>query len=82
MSTHRLHLAYQGSLFWVIFWAIFFFPIALVLLLTACSFQAGDKTYLIRYDGSRFWLGFWVLFFFPIAMILLFVNGLTLKIQN
>lgn len=82
MSTNRFHLSYRGSLFWLIFWAILFFPIALVLLLTAVSFQAGKKTYHIDYEGSRFWLCFWVLFFFPIAIILLFVRGLSIKEKN
>ncbi len=70
---------YRGSYFWVIFWTIFFFPIALALLFTGCSFDINDKRYVFGYDGSRFWLGFWVLFFFPIALLLLFLNGIWIR---
>lgn len=77
MDTSKFKIHYNGSLPWLIFWIIIFFPIALVLLLTAISFEMGDKTYSINYDGSRFWLGFWVLVFFPVAFVLLFLNGYT-----
>jgi len=72
-----LKVSYEGSLFWLIFWIIVFFPIALVLFVTALSFKVNQTTYHIRYKGSRFWLGFWVLVFFPVAFLLLFLNGLT-----
>lgn len=81
-ESRGFKLHYRGSIFWLIFWCIFFFPIAFVLLLTACSFDVNDKTYSITYDGSRFWLGFWVLVFFPVALLLLLVNGLSIKIEN
>lgn len=71
-------LNYRGSIFWLIFWVIIFFPIAFVLLLTDSSFEIGTSIYHIKYDGSRFWLGFWVLVFFPVAFLLLFLNGMTL----
>lgn len=76
-SSFKLH--YRGSIFWLIFWIIIFFPIALVLLLTACSFKLNDTTYDLQYDGSRFWLCFWVVAFFPVAFVLLFINGFTVN---
>lgn len=82
MSENRFKLSYRGSILWLIFWLIVFFPIAFVLLLTATSFQAGQKIYLLDYDGSRFWLCFWVLVFFPIAIVLLFVNGLSVTVKD
>jgi hypothetical protein len=80
-NTRTFKIDYDGSLFWLIFWLIVFFPIAFVLFLTAVSFRAGASTYHITYDGSRFWLGFWVLVFFPVAFVLLFVNGLKVKVD-
>jgi TRAP-type mannitol/chloroaromatic compound transport system permease small subunit len=82
MKETRVKLNYRGSLFWVIFWLIFFFPIAFVLLLTASSFEFNQTTYNLQYNGSRFWLCFWVLIFFPIAFVLLFVNGFSANIQQ
>lgn len=82
MSENRFKLHYQGSYFWLIFWAIVFFPVAFVLLLTAISFEANQNLYTITYNGSRFWLGFWVLIFFPVAIILLFINGLYTKVEK
>ncbi len=82
MSESKFKLDYRGSLFWLIFWIIIFFPIALVLLFTASSFHIGDKTYILKYDGSRFWLGFWTLFFFPIAFLLLFLNGYSATVVD
>lgn len=81
-TTTRFKIQYNGSIFWLIFWLILFFPIAFVLLLTDTSFQYNLTTYHIRYDGSRFWLGFWVLFFFPIAFLLLFLNGLSMTVEE
>lgn len=80
MKSFKVH--YRGSYFWLIFWIIFFFPIALALLFTACSFDVGETCYNIRYDGSRFWLGFWILVFFPIAFLLLFLNGVSVTVEN
>jgi choline-glycine betaine transporter len=82
MPETNFKLHYRGSLFWLIFWFIVFFPIAFVLLLTACTFTINDTTYNLQYDGSRFWLGFWVLVFFPIAFVLLLVNGLSVTTQR
>lgn len=78
MSATKLRLQYHGSKFWVIFWAIFFFPVALILLATAVSFEGNGKVYTFHYEGSRFWLGFWTIFFFPITFVLLLINGFTL----
>jgi hypothetical protein len=80
MKTESFRLHYKGSLLILIFWVIVFFPLAFVLLFTACTFQIKGTTYEFTYNGSRFWLGFWVLVFFPIAFVLLFVNGLCVNI--
>lgn len=82
MKTQRFKIHYHGSMFWLIFWLLVFFPIAFVLLLTAVSFEVNHQTYHLNYSGSRFWLGFWVLVFFPIAFVLLFLNGLSLTIEK
>lgn len=82
MSEKRFKLHYRGSLFWLIFWIIVFFPVAIMLLLTASTFHLNEKTYNLQYDGSRFWLCFWVLVFFPIAFLLLFINGFSASIEN
>lgn len=78
MTESKVKIHYRYSVFWLIFWTILFFPIALALLMTGSSFELNNKTYIIRYDGSRFWLCFWMLIFFPIAFLLLFVNGISL----
>lgn len=77
MEEKRFKLHYRGSLFWLIFWLIIFFPIALVLLFTNSSYDFNKNRYDIVYDGSQFWLCFWMLFFFPVAFYLLFVNGIS-----
>lgn len=82
MVEKGIKVNYRGSLFWLIFWIIVFFPIALALLFTACSFDVNETTYNFQYNGSRFWLGFWVLFFFPIAFLLLFLNGVSVTVND
>jgi hypothetical protein len=77
MEETRFKLQYRASKFWLIFWCIFCFPIALVLFLTAATYKVNQTTYNLKYDGSRFWLCFWMVFFFPIAFILLFLNGFS-----
>lgn len=82
MARGQFKLYYRGSLFWVIFWLIFFFPIAFVLLLTSSTFHVNQTTYNLQYDGSRFWLCFWTLVFFPVAFLLLFVNGFSASVET
>lgn len=82
MSENRFKLHYRGSVGWLIFWFIVFFPIALVLLLTASSFEHNNDIYNLDYKGSRPWLCFWILVFFPIAFLLLFLNGFSATAQN
>lgn len=79
MSVQNLKVIYRGSLFWLIFWILFFFPIALVLFFTATDYIKNGATYHLEYNGSRFWLCFWVLFFFPIAFLLFFLNGFSIN---
>lgn len=76
----RLH--YRYSIFWLVFWFIVCFPVALMLLLTGMTFPYNENVYVIHYNGSRFWLGFWTLVFFPIAFLLLFLNGLSVDIKH
>ena len=78
----RFKLHYNGSLFWLVFWGIVFFPIALTLLFTSSTFYFNDSSYTFQYDGSRFWLCFWILAFFPIAFALLFLNGFSVNIRK
>lgn len=80
MKQVKMH--YRGSIVWLIFWIIVFFPIALALLFTAGTFEINQTTYDFQYNGSRFWLCFWILFFFPVAFILLFVNGVAIRIDR
>jgi hypothetical protein len=82
MSIKCAKIHYRGSLFWLIFWLIIFFPIAFVLLLTSSRFELNQTVYTLQYDGSRFWLCFWVLVFFPLAFLLLFVNGVSVKVER
>lgn len=80
MAERKFKLDYRGSVLWLIFWVIFFFPIALVLLLTTSTFEISNTVYHLDYEGSRFWLCFWTLVFFPVAFILLFANGLNVRV--
>lgn len=82
MAENRFKLHYKGSIGWLIFWFIIFFPIAFILLLTACSFQVNQVSYTMQYDGSRGWLCFWFVVFFPIAIILLFLNGFSVTVER
>jgi uncharacterized membrane protein YhaH (DUF805 family) len=82
MKSKNVKLHYRYSYFWLIFWLIVFFPVALVLLFTGSSFNFDHSLYIIEYNGSRFWLGFWTLFFFPVAFLLLFLNGLSVHIKK
>ncbi len=82
MGEQSFKIRYRESLGWLIFWIIFFFPIALVLFFTGADFVKNNATYHLHYDGSRFWLCFWVLFFFPIAFLLFFLNGFSFKVRD
>ncbi len=82
MTKVQAKLQYGGSLFWLIFWAIVFFPIALILLFTSVGCKMGGTSYQFQYDGSRFWLCFWILAFFPIAFLLAFLNGFSVTIDK
>jgi hypothetical protein len=82
MANYSTRVHYDGSIFWLIFWLLVFFPIAFVLLLTSGKFESNGRIYKLRYDGSRFWLCFWMLVFFPIAFVLIFVNGFEVTVQD
>ena len=82
MSNTNFKLNYKGSFGWLIFWLVIFFPIAIVLLLTASSFKVNNKIYNLTYGGSRGWLCFWFVVFFPIAIVLLFINGFSITKED
>ena len=82
MAHHKIKLEYPHSKAWLIFWMIAFFPVALVLLVTAARFRYQEKEYLIQYDGSRGWLAFWTLVLFPVAIALFLLNGVGLVVEE
>lgn len=82
MAHKKVRLSYSGSKGWLIFWAIFLFPVAMVLMLTAAEFEYDQKSYRIQYDGSRGWLAFWTVCLFPIAIILFLLNGFQVIIHQ
>jgi len=78
----KYKLKYNYSYVPLIIFAILFFPIALMLLLTGCTFQSADVSYTVQYGGSRFWLGFWTLICFPVAFILLIINEFSVEVHS
>ena len=82
MSKVQAKLQYGGSLIWLIFWVIVFFPVALILLFTSVGCKMNETSYHFQYDGSRFWLCFWTLVFFPVAFLLAFLNGFSVTIEK
>lgn len=81
MTKKSVGMNYHGSLFWLIFWMILFFPIGLALLFTSFSYNSDNQTHTVVYQGSRFWLCFWLLLFFPIGLLLLVLNGFVITIE-
>jgi hypothetical protein len=82
MASTSSKIYYRGSIFWLIFWLIVFFPVAVILLVLNATFDLNEKSHYIEYDGSLFWLFFWTILFFPIALVLLIVNGISFNIQD
>lgn len=78
MNERKFKINYHGSLFWLIFWMVIFFPIGLTLLFTDSTIETTHNIYDFRYSGSHFWLCFWILIFFPIAILLAFLNGISM----
>lgn len=78
MTERKIKLEYGGSVGWLIFWMIVFFPVGLVLFATGGKFDLGGKSYWVKYDGSRNWLCFWTLVCFPVTFALLLLNGVSL----
>jgi len=77
-KSWKFSFGYDGSKFWLIFFAIFFFPLAFLLLFMNSIFYKDGIGYRFYYSGSHFWLCFWILAFFPIAIILGLINGIEL----
>jgi hypothetical protein len=71
-------LKYPYPKFWLVFWIIVFFPVALVLL-TRLELVSPMNVTKWEYRGSQFWLYFWAVLFFPIAILLLALNGVLIK---
>jgi uncharacterized membrane protein len=82
MNKQTVKVNYRGSLFWLIFWTICFFPIAIVLFFLNAQYVKDGAVHSLRYQGSKFWLCFWILLFFPVALILFFVNGFSLETRD
>lgn len=82
MANSRSKIYYRGSIFWLIFWLIVFFPIAIVLMALNATCDINGRCYYIEYDGSLFWLFFWAIVFFPIALVLLIINGLSFNVDD
>jgi hypothetical protein len=82
VTERKIKIQYGGSIPWLVFWAIIWFPAALILIATSGKFDLEGKTHFIRYDGSRGWLIFWVIIMFPIAILLMLLNGVALITQN
>lgn len=78
----KYKMSLETNILWIIFWAIFWFPIAVMLIFLGGTFSSPTHKHYIEYNGSIFWLGFWLILFFPIALLLLMVNGLTLCKQE
>lgn len=79
MAKERFQLKYLRSKFWLVFWLLLFFPIAIVLLFCHLQIVSGKRTFLMEYNGSRFWLFFWAILFFPLVILLLLLNGSFVK---
>lgn len=79
MHEERYGIHYLGSKFWLIFWILIFFPIAIVLFATKARAMSHGSETRFEYKGSKFWLYFWALFFFPITFFLFFFNGSIVK---
>lgn len=73
--SNSYQVQYSGSIPWLVFWAILYFPIAIMLFFTGAYFKCNQTVYHLRYLGSRFWLGFWTLLFFPVAILMLIAFG-------
>lgn len=75
---NHLRLRYAGSIFWLVFWLILFFPVAIALLFLNGTLEIDGKRYFMRYEGSRGWICFWIIAFLPVAIVLLLINGVSL----
>lgn len=82
MINEQAKIKYKGSFLVLIFWAIFLFPVAAVLILSQSEFTLDAKTYSVLYDGSIGWLCFWSVVCFPIAIALAVVNGFSVKVNS
>lgn len=75
---HRYPFQYRGNLFWLIFFLILFFPIAIVLIIKNAGIIKNKKYLALSYRGRYGWLIFWSIFFFPIAIILVILKGVDI----
>jgi hypothetical protein len=74
-TRHVYPLKYDGSIFWLLFFLIFWPPLAFFLLLMNARFVKVDSIFYLRYRGSWGWLIFWAVVFFPLAILIMAVCG-------
>ncbi|MDP1835733.1 MAG: hypothetical protein Q8K75_07375 [Chlamydiales bacterium] len=82
MAASEYQVKYNGSIPWLIFWAVIYFPVAIMLFFTGAYFRSNETYYSLTYNGSRFWLGFWLLVFFPVALLLLIAYGCSWNVVD
>jgi len=76
INTRRVYpLKYDGSIFWLIFFLIFWPPLAFFLLLMNARFVKTDSIFYLRYRGSWGWVIFWAILLFPIAILIMAIRG-------
>ncbi len=71
-------LRYQGNVFFLIIFLIFWAPIGILLGIKNANFIADQKHFYLHYHGSWTWLFFWSIFFFPISFLLLLLKGIDI----
>lgn len=74
-TRHVYPLKYAESIFWLIFFLIFWPPLGAFLLIKNARFIKNDSVFYLRYRGSWGWLFFWSIIFFPIAILILAIRG-------
>ena len=67
---------YRGNLFFLIFFAIVFLPIGVLLMIKNGWVVNAGSSYSLRYHGSWGWLYFWGIVCFPVAFLLLMLKGI------
>ena len=71
-------VSYRGSLLWLFFWLIAFFPAGTLLFASRACIKRRESYYGLNYRGSIGWLIFWTIVFFPVAVVLAFLRGVDM----